>query len=124
MQFLVSNIGHAERPMELILVAFIRFILSPRMIVSLFCGTYLSILTGPQQLMGNKKDKTFLLIDMTAPLDTNSSAKITEKLTTYKDGPVVMGALDTVKNDIENYSNNSSYSSPSQASPLHQVETL
>ena len=33
----------------------------------------------------NKKDKTCLLIDMIIPLDTNTSAETTEKLTKYKD---------------------------------------
>ena len=31
-------------------------------------------------VLKNKKDKTCLLIDMTIPLDTNTSVKITEKL--------------------------------------------
>ena len=31
-------------------------------------------------VLKNKKDKTRLLIDMTIPLDTNTSVKITEKL--------------------------------------------
>ena len=65
------------------------------------------------------KDKTCLLIDITIPLDTNSSVKknhgnayqILEievertwglKTTTV---PVVMGALGTIKKDMENYSN-------------------
>ena len=57
---------------------------------------------------------------MTIPLDTNTSVKTTEKLTKYKDleievermwglktttVPVVMGALGTIKKDMENYSN-------------------
>ena len=57
---------------------------------------------------------------MTIPLDTNTSVKTTEKLTKYKDleievermwglktttVPVVMGALSTIKKDIENYTN-------------------
>ena len=65
------------------------------------------------------KDKTCLFIDITIPLDTNSSVKknhgnayqILEievertwglKTTTV---PVVMGALGTIKKDMENYSN-------------------
>ena len=62
-------------------------------------------------MLKNKKDKTCLLIDMTVPLDTNSSIKTTEKLTKYQDleievermwglktatVPVVMGALGTI----------------------------
>ena len=57
---------------------------------------------------------------MTIPLDTNTSVKTTEKLTKYKDleievermwglktttVPVVMGAFNTIKKDIENYTN-------------------
>ena len=109
----------------------------------------------PDIVLKNKKDKTCLLIDMTIPLDTNTSVKTTEKLTKCKDleievermcgpktttVPVVMGALGTIKKDMENYSNkipgnintdswtpesNSPfYSPPSQAGTLHQVETL
>ena len=37
-------------------------------------------------MLKNKKDKTCLLIDMTIPLDSNTSVKTTEKLNTeYKD---------------------------------------
>ena len=65
----------------------------------------------PDIVLKNKKDKTCLLIDMTVPLDTNSSIKTTEKLTKYQDleievermwglktatVPVVMGALGTI----------------------------
>ena len=109
----------------------------------------------PDIVLKNKTDKTCLLIDMTIPLDTNTSVKTTEKLTKCKDleievermcgpktttVPVVMGALGTIKKDMENYSNkipgnintdswtpesNSPfYSPPSQAGTLHQVETL
>ena len=54
------------------------------------------------------------------PLDTNTSVKTMEQLTKYKDleievermwglktttVPVVMGALGTIKKDMENYSN-------------------
>ena len=70
-------------------------------------------------VLKNKKDKTCLLIDMTKPLDTNTSVKTTEKLNKYKDLEievermwglktttvrVVMGALGTIKKDMENYS--------------------
>ena len=65
-------------------------------------------------MLKNKKDKTYLLIDMTIPLDSNTSVKTTEKLNKYKDleievermwglktttVPVVMGALGTIKKD-------------------------
>ena len=36
-------------------------------------------------VLKNKKDKTCLLIDMTIPLNTNTSVKSMEKLTKYKD---------------------------------------
>ena len=39
----------------------------------------------PDIVLKNKKDKTCLLIDMTIPLDTNTSVKTTEKLNKYKD---------------------------------------
>ena len=70
-------------------------------------------------VLKNKKDKTCLLIGMTTPLDTNTSVKTTEKLNKYKDLEievertcglktttvwVVMGALGTIKKDMENYS--------------------
>ena len=74
----------------------------------------------PYIVLKNKKDKTCLLIDMTTPLDTNTSVKTTEKFTKYKDlqieverrlglktttVPVVMGTLGTIKKDMESYSN-------------------
>ena len=74
----------------------------------------------PDTELKNKRDKTCLLIDMTIPLDTNTSVKTTEKLTKYKDleievermwglktttVPVVIGALGTVKKDMENHTN-------------------
>jgi len=60
-------------------------------------------------VLKNKEGKTCLLIDMTIPLDTNTSVKTTEKLNKYKDMemsttiPVVMGTLGTIKKDMENY---------------------
>ena len=39
----------------------------------------------PDIVLKNKKDKTCLLIDMTIPLDTNTSVKTREKITKYKD---------------------------------------
>ena len=70
----------------------------------------------PDIVLKNKKHKTCLLIDMTVSLDTNASVKPTQKFTKYKDleievelktttVPVVMGALGTIKKDMENYSN-------------------
>ena len=74
----------------------------------------------PDIVLKNKKDKTCLLIDMTIPLNTYTSVKTMEKLTKYKDleievermwglktttVPVVMGALGTIKKDMETYSN-------------------
>ena len=74
----------------------------------------------PDIVLKNKKDKICLLIDMTVSLDTNTSVKATQKFTKYKDlemevermwglktttVPVVMGALGTIKKDMENYTN-------------------
>ena len=39
----------------------------------------------PNIVLKNKKDKTYLLVDMNIPLDTNTSVKTTEKLSKYKD---------------------------------------
>ena len=39
----------------------------------------------PDIVLKNKKDRTCLLIDMTIPLNTNTSVKTTEKLNKYKD---------------------------------------
>ena len=39
----------------------------------------------PDIVLKNKKDKTCLLIDMTIPLDTNTSVKTMEKLNKYKE---------------------------------------
>ena len=74
----------------------------------------------PDTVLKNKRDKTCLLIDMTIPLDTNTSVKTTEKLTKCKmeieferiwglkttTVRVVVGALGTIKKDMENYSKN------------------
>ena len=74
----------------------------------------------PDIVLKNKKDKICLLIDMTVSLDTNTSVKATQKFTKYKEleievermwglktttVPVVMGALGTIKKDMENYTN-------------------
>ena len=73
----------------------------------------------PDIVLKNKENKTCLVIDITIPLDTNTSVKTTEKLIKYKDLEievermwglktttvlVVMGALGTIKKDMENYS--------------------
>ena len=59
--------------------------LSSRRIASSFCGTCPStdrtIAANRQNIvLKNKSDKTCLLIDMTIPLDTNTSVKTREKL--------------------------------------------
>ena len=74
----------------------------------------------PDIVLKNKENKTYLVIDITIPLDTNTSVKTTEKLIKYKDFEievermwglktttvlVVMGALGTIKKEMENYSN-------------------
>ena len=74
----------------------------------------------PDIVLKNKKEKTCFLIDMTVPLDINTSVKTTEKLIKYKDLeievqrmwglktetiPVVIGALGTIKKGIEKYTN-------------------
>ena len=74
----------------------------------------------PDIVLKNKENKTCLVIDITIPLDTNTSVKTTEKLIKYKDFEievermwglktttvlVVMGALGTIKKEMENYSN-------------------
>ena len=65
--------------------------LSPRMTASLFCAmdridTDRTIPANrPDIALKNEKDKTYLLIDMTCTLDTNTSVKTTERLTKYKD---------------------------------------
>ena len=74
----------------------------------------------PDIVLKNKENKTCLVIDITIPLNTNTSVKTTEKLIKYKDLEievermwglktttvlVVMGALGTIKKDMENYSN-------------------
>ena len=74
----------------------------------------------PDIVLKNKKDKTCRLLDMTILLDTNNtSVKTSEKLTKYKDLEIevermweliqsrclCVGALCTIKEDMENYSN-------------------
>ena len=55
----------------------------------------------PDIVLKNKKDKTCLLIDMTVPLDTKIGNWWGLKTTTVA---VVMGALGTIKKDMENSS--------------------
>ena len=57
----------------------------------------------PDIVLKNKKDKTCLLIDMTIPLDTNTSVKTTEKLTKYKDLEI-----EVEQNNVGAQNNNSS----------------
>ena len=74
----------------------------------------------PDIVLKNKKGKTCLFIDTTIPLETNISVNTMEKLNKYKNleikvermwglktttVPVVMGALSTIKKDMENYTN-------------------
>ena len=55
----------------------------------------------PDIVLKNKKDKTCLLIDMTVPLDSKIGNWWGLKTTTVA---VVMGALGTIKKDMENFS--------------------
>ena len=74
----------------------------------------------PDIVLKNKRTKPCLLIDMTTPLDSNTSVKTKGKLKKYKDSeievermwglktttvPVVLGARGTIKKDRENYTN-------------------
>ena len=90
--------------------------LSPRMTASLFCGidridTDRTTAANRQDIMlKNKKDKTYLLINMTCTLDTNTSVKTTEKLTKYKDLEIeverIWGLKTTVPVVMVNNNNN------------------
>ena len=61
-------------------------------------------------MLKNKKDKTYLLINMTCTLDTNTSVKTTEKLTKYKDLEIeverIWGLKTTVPVVMVNNNNN------------------
>ena len=93
----------------------------------------------------NKIDRTCLLIDITIPLDTNTSVKTTKKLNKYKDLEIEIeqsrwlwepltpsrstwkttSTKSLATSTYMNSRNNSPfYSPPSQAGPLCQVETL
>ena len=91
------------------------------------------------RLLKNLIDKTCLLIDMTIPLDPNTSVKTTEKLNKYKDLEIEIeqsrwlsrstwkttSTKSLATSTYMNSRNNSPfYSPPSQAGPLCQVETL
>ena len=61
-------------------------------------------------VLKNKKDKTCLLIDMTIPLNTNTSVKTREKITKYKDLEIEVEPMcglktTTVPVVMENYTN-------------------
>ena len=70
----------------------------------------------PDIIIKNKKEKTCMLIDMTVPSDRNTSVKVAEKLSKYKDleieitrmwgmktqiVPVIIGALGVIKKGID-----------------------
>ena len=72
----------------------------------------------PDIVVKNKKERTCQLIDMSVPIERNTSLKVTEKLSKYKDLeieiermwgfntmtiPVVVGALGLIKKGMEKY---------------------
>ena len=72
----------------------------------------------PDVVIENKQEKSRLLIDMSIPTEKNTSVKVTEKLSKYKDLeikvermwgmkattiPVVIGALELIKKGLEEY---------------------
>ena len=72
----------------------------------------------PDIIIKDKQEKTCMLIDMAIPSDRNTSVKVAEKLSKYKDleieitkmwglkttvVPVVIGALGAVKEGIEKH---------------------
>ena len=79
----------------------------------------------PDIVLTNKKDKTCLLIDMTIPLDTNTSVKTTEKLTKYKD---LIGNRSWANVRAQNNNSPGGYGSPWHHQEghrkLHQLKTL
>ncbi|XP_013404332.1 uncharacterized protein LOC106169420 [Lingula anatina] len=82
-------------------------------------STYTEIkANGPDIVIKNKKNKECTLIDMAIPSERNTSVKVTEKLSKYKDLeieinrmrgkrtitiPVVIRALGLVKKGLEKY---------------------
>ena len=72
----------------------------------------------PDIVIKDKQEKSCLLIDMSIPTEKNTSVKVTEKLSKYKDLeieiermwgmkattiPVVIGALGLIKKGLEKY---------------------
>ena len=72
----------------------------------------------PDVVIKNKQEKSRLLIDISIPTEKNTSVKVTEKLSKYKDLeikvermwgmkattiPVVIGALELIKKGLEEY---------------------
>ena len=72
----------------------------------------------PDIVVKDKQEKSCLLIDMSIPTEKNTSVKVTEKLSKYKDLeieiermwemkattiPVVIGALGLIKGGLEKY---------------------
>ena len=72
----------------------------------------------PDVVIKNKQEKSRLLIDISIPTEKNTSVKVTEKLSKYKDleikvermwgmkattVPVVIGALELIKKGLEEY---------------------
>ncbi|XP_067053528.1 uncharacterized protein [Acropora muricata] len=73
---------------------------------------------SPDIAIKDKQEKSYLLIDMSIPTEKNTSVKVTEKLSKYKDLeieiermwcmkattiPVVIGALGLIKKGLEKY---------------------
>ena len=72
----------------------------------------------PDVVIKNKQEKSRLLIDISIPTEKNTSVKVTEKCSKYKDleikvermwgmkattVPVVIGALELIKKGLEEY---------------------
>ena len=72
----------------------------------------------PDVVIKNKQEKSRLLIDISIPTEKNTSVKVTEKLSKYKDLeikvermwgmkattiPVMIGALELIKKGLEEY---------------------
>ena len=72
----------------------------------------------PDVVIKNKREKSRLLIDISIPIEKNTSVKVTEKFSKYKDLeikvermwgmkattiPVVIGALELIKKGLEEY---------------------
>ena len=72
----------------------------------------------PDVVIKNKREKSRLLIDISIPTEKNTSVKVTEKFSKYKDLeikvermwgmkattiPVVIGALELIKKGLEEY---------------------